>query len=1524
MNSNKLIFSFLILCTVFSSTVIAQLPSPLLAKRGVREEGARKKFHKENRLSRSGSKIIVKLRNSVNRLTLSEFQNQVTKYAKGKFGYQSKSKSPEATFLQVEKTRLEIESVQSISSHSSKRELQSYNSQRGKGIERIFSIRLKDKTQSALDAAIVSLKQLEGVEYVYQTLQISLDNTPADEREQTLESKNQNPLSESIAENDSLFPRQWNLRKIGIEKAWQITRGSPNVRIGIIDTGIDYTHPDLLDNIWINTPEDINRNGRFEPWSFKERRNPLTFELDANGITGDFDEIDQDGNGYPDDVIGWDFVDQPFNVDNLVGFSDFQTADPDPFDDNSHGTACAGIAAAVSSNQIGVSGVAPNCKLVALRVFSASGGFAGDLADDYDIASAIIYAADNGIQVLNMSFGDVVYSPIMRDAIEYAYERGVVMCFSSGNAGGDQSRYPAGYMEGMAVGATDENDFLTQFTTFGIRLAVCAPGSGIPTTVPFYDGYYTDFFSGTSAAAPHVAGVAALILSINPRFSPEQVRGAIVGTARDLESIGWDHFTASGRLDAALAVQMRATPIAKINFPLYDSGLSQTEGNISIVGTANSPNFESYQVFFQPGISGANDWTTITNEVNQIRIVDTLATWNIISLPDSDYTIRLLVKERNGRRIENRIRVTIDSRRPLISNLTVEPVYRNDEEVLLVAFKTKGLSSAFFRIESNGLNEEERLFRFPTEAQNHFDFISTSTLSPGIFYRGRVEAINRTGVKEIGEWVNFSITSEKLQQPTFGQFLFREKPQLRLPAGWILNKAVDYNRNGRREVVISEARPEIGASFGQLKRFEFTGQGFQAIDSAAVFLPMDIRDSASYYQLLAMGGGRSIVYSQNTPTSSPFQAIRFADTLTFNFWGARFGDVKGNGESHLIARNDTTYFILNSRYEKIATLKNPVDISKDGARPLFQEPRVAIEDFDLDSKPELLMSDADGNFFIYEYSGIGEAFDTTFLYRSGRFSTATLISTGDVDGDGKKEFLIGYRNQIGQTELRDFEAPIYFLELWRAVSNNKYERIWKRGFYGQFRNAALSLVDVDKNGTSEAVVLFYPNIYVLKWEEAQSKFKPYWHLPNVTAQNIAVFDADANGLNEIYFSDNLRTYAVEYQNYQGPLAPTGLNAEPLSLSKIKLNWKGQNATQYKVYRSEFTDFPTYPFSLQPLVTTSDTTWLDSTVERNPRKYFVYAVTSLSATDESDTTSFLFVQPALPLRLLSVVKESSNTFSLEFSDPVNVEEINPMNIVVVRLQSNDSLIPTSVISSKGGKILVLGFAGNQIQNGEYDIRVNGLKSVSGARIDSLNSSRRVLIANEVQGRLYITEKKVISPNQVDLTFNVPIRETEALIKTNYTFTSNVELSEIRIIEGNRKVSISTSGRPLTGSGESITLTIRNLISLSGQAIDTAFGGNQVSFNSAAPSLEQVYTYPNPYKSSSGKGYIMFANLTQSGNLYIYNTLGKVIKTLSFNNEFGGVKWFLDSNSGESVSSGVYLYRITSPSLPEKQGKLIIIR
>lgn len=231
----------------------------------------------------------------------------------------------------------------------------------------------------------------------------------------------------------------------------------------------------------------------------------------------------------------------------LAGY-DFVNGDANPADDNWHGTAVAGTAAARGNNGIGIVGAAWNASVLPVKVLNAKGQ-----GDDADVAAGITYAADHGADIINLSLGGVDESPALLSAIEYAVSHGSVVVAAAGNAGSDAPHYPAAYapqVDGLlAVGATDDWGVLTEFSSWGDWVSVAAPGLQI--VVPYLGGY--GLADGTSFSAPLVSGVAALLVDSGVT-SPAAVETAIVSTARDAGPRGVDPFYGRGVLDAAAAL----------------------------------------------------------------------------------------------------------------------------------------------------------------------------------------------------------------------------------------------------------------------------------------------------------------------------------------------------------------------------------------------------------------------------------------------------------------------------------------------------------------------------------------------------------------------------------------------------------------------------------------------------------------------------------------------------------------------------------------------------------------------------------------------------------------------------------------------------------------------------------------------------------------------------------------------------------------------------------------------------------
>ena len=301
--------------------------------------------------------------------------------------------------------------------------------------------------------------------------------------------------------NDPYYSGMWNLPHMGVDTVWNTTRGSSSVLVAVIDTGCDRTHPDLAANLWVNTGE-IPNNG-----------------------------IDDDGDGYVDDVKGWDFVNNDNDPDDIFG----------------HGTACAGIIDAVQDNNQGITGIAPLCKFVMLKACNDS----GYLYDSY-VVPALLYAADRGAKVISMSFyGDQV-TPAERDAIDYCWNHGCLPIAAAGNDSQAFPYYPGAYEHTLGVGSHNSSDQKSWFSNFGSWVDVAAPGEGISATT--VGGGYTTGFAGTSAATPNVAGVAALLFSALPSATNQDVRIAIEDTGIALNQAPYGVWANYGRVDANAAL----------------------------------------------------------------------------------------------------------------------------------------------------------------------------------------------------------------------------------------------------------------------------------------------------------------------------------------------------------------------------------------------------------------------------------------------------------------------------------------------------------------------------------------------------------------------------------------------------------------------------------------------------------------------------------------------------------------------------------------------------------------------------------------------------------------------------------------------------------------------------------------------------------------------------------------------------------------------------------------------------------
>lgn len=251
-----------------------------------------------------------------------------------------------------------------------------------------------------------------------------------------------------------------------------------------------------------------------------------------------------------------------------------------PQDDYGHGTHVAGIVAAITNNNVGVASIAGGCRIMPVKVLNSVGE-----GTDFDVATGIQWAADNGARIINMSLGGPDYSYALADAVDYAYGKNVLVIAAAGNDGLESILYPAALSHVVAVGATDKEDNRASFSNYGDTLDVVAPGVSIFGT--WWDNSYV-YASGTSTATPHVAGVAALVLSLHPEYSGDQVENALKAGCVDLGAPGWDPYYGCGRIDA-LAVLEGALPGGGGTIRgrvCLEGRVNGSKAVVSVVGTA--------------------------------------------------------------------------------------------------------------------------------------------------------------------------------------------------------------------------------------------------------------------------------------------------------------------------------------------------------------------------------------------------------------------------------------------------------------------------------------------------------------------------------------------------------------------------------------------------------------------------------------------------------------------------------------------------------------------------------------------------------------------------------------------------------------------------------------------------------------------------------------------------------------------------------------------------------------------------
>ena len=391
--------------------------------------------------------------------------------------------------------------------------------------------------------------------------------------------------------NDSLLSTQWALPTIQAFNAWNITEGDTSVVVGIVDTGVNWMHPDLFANIWQN-------------WNWRA------------------------DTQYPGDSIGWDFGGTNGTPDN--------NPEEDFAPPHEHGTHVAGIVAAVANNRIGVAGVAPKCRIMPVKVSEAD--IVDPSGEPYVVYGfeGIIYAADHGARIINCSWGGTGYSQYEQDVIDYATAKGSLVVAAAGNDGSTEFDTPAYYDHVLSVAATDQSDLATYFTNYSYNVSVSAPGLAIMST--WGTNQYTEL-TGTSMASPCAAGVAALVASEHPNYTPEQILEQVRVSADNIDSLNPSkaEMLGFGRVDAYRALTVSSPAVALSDIVLSDSiggnnnGVFTTGETVRVLGIATD--WLKPTSNLQLTLTTTDPYVTVVNGTIQIGALATEGTYDMAKDP---------------------------------------------------------------------------------------------------------------------------------------------------------------------------------------------------------------------------------------------------------------------------------------------------------------------------------------------------------------------------------------------------------------------------------------------------------------------------------------------------------------------------------------------------------------------------------------------------------------------------------------------------------------------------------------------------------------------------------------------------------------------------------------------------------------------------------------------------------------------------------------------------------------------------
>jgi subtilisin family serine protease len=917
-------------------------------------------------------------------------------------------------------------------------------------LSRTYLLELPQGSAAELAAAVERLRADAEVVYAQLEQSVSLDFTPND------------PYFASSGSWGQSYADQWDMLVTGAPAAWDSATGQGMV-VAVVDTGVDPNHLDLAANVWINSDE-----------------------IPSNGV-------DDDHNGYVDDVKGWDFA----GVNHWAGVGDNAPADLD-----GHGTHIAGTIAAVGHNGVGMVGLAWGARVMPVRCFDNSGS-----TSDAVLANGILYAASNGADVINNSYGASGFSQVLWDAIGYARSLGVVVVASAGNSNSRvEDRYPAGYPGVITVAGSRPDDGKVGGSNWGSKIDVAAPGEDVlslratGTSAPLPVGTQYQRMDGTSMAAPHVSALAALVLSRQPQLTPEQVRQAIRFGATDLGAPGPDDFFGHGRMNAAASVLVDDPLEAKIMIP-GEGGTITLAGPLDVYGVAQGPGFSHYVLDYGAGESPAA-WTVMAQGTSPVGGGELGI--DQPNLPDGRATLRLRVFDAAGRVFTDRVSFIVDYMSitapapPTPVNLAIE---LKPGAIITIAGTVFGSSASPFAIEwAPG--------PAPTGGWSA-DGVTVTDGGTGQVVQGMLGQWDTTGITEGGYYtIRLTVSSggtvaeERTLVYLEPDLLSPYWPQYIYPAPAFGSSVLPFrDAYGTTRLAFAsggfwDAAPPMFTSYDLYGMGGYTSDwlnGSTRMQPAIAELDGLAGDEAVFPE----GNVLRVFHSDLTSTT-----IQPAESVDFTNSQVILEDLDGDGQREIIALGNaasTAWLYAWKSNGQLLGARYPIPISNLNADMRFTAGiRYLVLDLNADGLEEIVVAEGDSasswRLRCFNWDG------TAASWAGPSFPGYEVnLAAGDLEGDGVADIAVGYVTASFNGEGR--------VQVTNADGTMKAGWPLMLGLYQQPRFA---IGDVNGDGLDELVVSAGNYLYALRANGAQ-----IFNAPCNGAGDVVLADLDGDGAAEI-------------------------------------------------------------------------------------------------------------------------------------------------------------------------------------------------------------------------------------------------------------------------------------------------------------------------------------------------------------------------------------------------------------------------